>query len=456
MSFTPVIRITWQKYLFKNSIFLISFMLVLFSKQTFAQYSNDFEESVGSEWSTNATAKTPSGERQFIGQFGNETVSLNLIKKKAGLVTISFDLFVINSWDGNNTEYGPDGWYLNVTGGDILMHTTFSNLDENDWKQSYPSSYLKGEHPPASGAKENNSLGYDYYGDSVYHFNFTFQHNFGPIEINFTAKGLQELGDESWGLDNVIVKGAEKAVWQSVICEEDFGMEAWSQQKEKVQKLQVTSQNAIQQSPDLPTKVMFRSSTPVVTRFDDRWDIIAEIIKNRGSDNYLTSDFRNAGHAYEFLELAKRNLKFPRKGFSFGKDDFRQHHLLFKERLELIKHHRDMAQSEFKSYEAEFNLLMGEVQPTHPIAAGAMKGVIFSLNKALEPPAAIARGIGVLSLVASSYQILVSLNDLDTLNDARLKKNLFLQSLEDFAYLNGLYSKYLAIYKSQEQILKCD
>jgi len=69
-------------------------------------YFNNFEGAVGSEWSNTSTDITPVKARRFLGQFGNETVSLAL----AGLpsheyLTVSFDLFLIRSWDGNVTHW---------------------------------------------------------------------------------------------------------------------------------------------------------------------------------------------------------------------------------------------------------------------------------------------------------------------------------------------------------------
>ena len=43
------------------------------------------------------------------------------------------------------------------------------------------------------------------YGDSVYHISSTFQAPSSNLIINFAGSGLQDIGDESWGLDNVKV-----------------------------------------------------------------------------------------------------------------------------------------------------------------------------------------------------------------------------------------------------------
>jgi Ca2+-binding RTX toxin-like protein len=167
------------------------------------------------EWSHSTLEVTPSGNRKFLGQFGNQTVSLSL----AGLpshstVTVSFDLYIINSWDGNDLSAGPDIWDLSVTGGPILLHTTFTGA-AFDLSQAYPDNYPEGDHPAGTGAAEVGTLGYSL--DSVYRLRFTFPHADSSVQFDFSGINLQEIGDESWGLDNV-----EVAVDGTVIYSNDF------------------------------------------------------------------------------------------------------------------------------------------------------------------------------------------------------------------------------------------
>ncbi len=173
-------------------------------------YMNDFEGPVGAEWSNTSTDTTPVGSRRFLGQFNNETVSLTLTGLPSHTdVTLSFDLFLINSWDGNVDCCfdGPDFWGLDVMGGPTLLYTTFSNLDEASFSQSYPENYPPtSSYPAYTGASEVDTLGYTFFGDSVYSLSFTFPHTDGSIVFNFYGSGLQAIGDESWGLDNVKVE----------------------------------------------------------------------------------------------------------------------------------------------------------------------------------------------------------------------------------------------------------
>jgi hypothetical protein len=197
-------------------VFLMEAGVVAQEKGTVV-YFNDFEGAVGPEWSNTSTSMTPAGSRQFLGQFWRD-VSLTL----DGLplhteVTVSFDLFLIRTWDGNNRRWGPDIWDLSVAGGPTLLHTTFSNVARpiftNSNNQAYPDTYPYGNHPPFTGAAETYTLGYKHReergrevvflpSDSVYQLSFTFLHSDSSVVLNFSGSGLT---DESWGLDNVEV-----------------------------------------------------------------------------------------------------------------------------------------------------------------------------------------------------------------------------------------------------------
>lgn len=184
-----------------------------------AFYVNDFEGMVGSEWSSTTTDVTPTSGRRFLGQFATDSVSLTL----SGLaphsqVTISFDLFVLKSWDGNSTEHGADEWQVAVAGGPTLLRTTFNNcptVTASDG-QAYPDSYPGGQNACRTGASEVGTLGYafdDGYTsfpslDTVYHLTRTFPHSGSSLTLSFsgTLRVTSDVSDESWGLDNVAVE----------------------------------------------------------------------------------------------------------------------------------------------------------------------------------------------------------------------------------------------------------
>lgn len=202
-------------------------------------YFNDFQGAVGSEWSQTSVAAAPNpdydGNRRFLGEFGNGMVSLTLNNlPQHTQLSLSFQLYLIRSWDGNDTTVvngdplGSDTWSLGVAGGPSLLNATFSN--GNRAGQTYGGAFSSytytaytpctayqgysgpGQYGPMTGANECYSLGYFFNDpnlgtqamDSVYNLNFSFAHSGSSVTFNFAANGLQPLlADESWGLDNV-------------------------------------------------------------------------------------------------------------------------------------------------------------------------------------------------------------------------------------------------------------
>ncbi|MBI2844077.1 MAG: hypothetical protein HYX78_11815 [Armatimonadetes bacterium] len=180
-------------------------------------YSNDFESTVGGEWSKVLTDVTPVGGRRFLGQFQYGTVSLDLANLPYhDSVALAIDLFLISTWDGSGARnsggfiVGPDVWKLSTGDGATLLETTFSNWHELLLQaQAFPDSYHAGHHRGRTGAAENNTLGYQYSGhpiDSIYHLSFVVPHSADNVRFNFTCLNVPQVGDEqSWGIDNVKV-----------------------------------------------------------------------------------------------------------------------------------------------------------------------------------------------------------------------------------------------------------
>ena len=80
-------------------------------------YSNNFQNPVGNEWSSTNRDITPVGGRIFLGQFSNQVVTLTLTNLPFHTnLNLSFDLFIIRSWDGNDTLQGPDIFDVSVSG----------------------------------------------------------------------------------------------------------------------------------------------------------------------------------------------------------------------------------------------------------------------------------------------------------------------------------------------------
>jgi hypothetical protein len=135
-------------------------------------------------------------------------------------VRIEFDLYIIRSWDGNfDLDFrGPDFWAMDqgivpVNPEDWDYITTFSNWDPSTGpRQAFPQDYGIGDNPARTGAVENDTLGFlfdsgegPFIQDAVYHGDVLYSHTDSSFIVTFGAEHLQELADESWGIDNVVV-----------------------------------------------------------------------------------------------------------------------------------------------------------------------------------------------------------------------------------------------------------
>ncbi len=196
----------------KPPITLLAALAAAASAHAQIVYTQNFEAPGGGEWSNTTTSTTPIGARGFLGEFGNETVSLDLTGLPAhGQVTISFDLFAIRTWDGNGLTPGDEDRFIVSLGDGVTqtdaLNTTFSNHETQ--VQAYPDSLASTlTHAPRTGADESNTLGYTFSAvqrDTVYNLTFTVAHTSSSFSADFQAILNQGIGDESWGLDNVTV-----------------------------------------------------------------------------------------------------------------------------------------------------------------------------------------------------------------------------------------------------------
>jgi hypothetical protein len=106
----------------------------------------------------------------------------------------------------NRTDFGPDRWTLSVRGGATLVDTTFTQ--DPAGTQAYPGSF-GASYPGLTGAAEHNTLGYSFGvgpADSVYRLTATFDHASSSVTLDFSGVNLQDIADESWGLDNLRVE----------------------------------------------------------------------------------------------------------------------------------------------------------------------------------------------------------------------------------------------------------
>lgn len=167
-------------------------------------YHNDFSGNLGSEWSVDKRETSPSGV-QFLGRFAAELAQLSLSGLPAhSSLTLTFKLYIINSWDGNSQN---DRWKCSVQNGPTLLMATFSNTGS---VQSYPldATICGGgacyNCAPKRGASAIDSLDFGgAWGDAIYDVAVTFPHGASSIIIEFQGITNGTLADESWGIDDV-------------------------------------------------------------------------------------------------------------------------------------------------------------------------------------------------------------------------------------------------------------
>ncbi|MEM6820952.1 MAG: redoxin domain-containing protein [Verrucomicrobiota bacterium] len=169
------------------------------------EFRADFEETVSSNWSKQKVSSTALGERTFLGPFGFEEVTLKLDSlAQHNWVTIEFDLYLLGSWNGNNTKYGPDVFTVALGDGRVLHRTSFSQR-LGKYSQAYPGFFPIHRLPERTGAVEKNTLGHTFKNEessTVYRVKRTIPHRAKSVKIKIMAESDVSSQNESWGIDN--------------------------------------------------------------------------------------------------------------------------------------------------------------------------------------------------------------------------------------------------------------
>lgn len=178
-------------------------------------YSNNFSSSIGNAWTFPAIipANVPSIQTynggSVLGYLSNQQAKLNLTSLPShDSITVDFDLYIHDTWDGNSTVSGPDMFRV-ILDNDTALNTTFSNETWNSTTQSYPNNFS------ASNASFTGSLtrtlptACNFGGGSLsakYHITKKVAHTASTLEMILEAAGLENVCNESWSIDNVTVQ----------------------------------------------------------------------------------------------------------------------------------------------------------------------------------------------------------------------------------------------------------
>jgi hypothetical protein len=182
-------------------------------------YSNTFESNNLS--GIKGGTITQFNSTSVIGQYNNSGFTLNLNDlPRHHLITITLDLYLHDSWDGN--KLGPDGpdiWQMLVDG-NTYIDASFSNSECSPGNfcppQSYPLNYPNNYSNPKTGAHKTDLPGVCHLvnntnGTTLYKIVKTFKHSNNTLILQCLDKLVQTNDpipkcDESWSVDNIIIK----------------------------------------------------------------------------------------------------------------------------------------------------------------------------------------------------------------------------------------------------------
>ena len=194
-------------------------------------YHDDFEhDRPRSEWSPNLRFDQARPFSRFAGRYGNEGLELTITRPDGlggggsggggsggggsggggsgggaggggsgsspdqGQFVLTFDFYPIDSWDGSLTLFGPDHFRV-MANNEVLFMETFAN---GPLMQTFDRSPDVGPAPLGFATQWTDSI----YRDITIPFEFDAD---GRVVFEFRGIGLQQLSDESWGIDNVRV-----------------------------------------------------------------------------------------------------------------------------------------------------------------------------------------------------------------------------------------------------------
>ena len=157
-------------------------------------FFTDFETGVPSAFSSLATS-SDANVGNYHGSFlttGSTTLTVSALPSHSELM-LEFDLYLFNTWDGNDTTFGPDFFSLS---GDITGSWTFTNHQPEG--QSYP-----GTPDEIYGSGASSTHVYRGLDPTGLADGFLVSHTADSFTVTFGGPTTQT--DEQWGIDNVRV-----------------------------------------------------------------------------------------------------------------------------------------------------------------------------------------------------------------------------------------------------------
>ncbi len=150
-------------------------------------------------WSDNTTETGGAIYTTFLGRHSLDGGTQNVFKTYAlsgtqSYITISFDMYEIDSWDGENF-----GIYVD----DVLVYN--SALHQSAFNAPADGSSGAVSWTVQETTPFNANFAYGSWTDQRYHFNLTVATASATVKLGFTSTLNQAATDEAWGVDNIIV-----------------------------------------------------------------------------------------------------------------------------------------------------------------------------------------------------------------------------------------------------------
>ena len=184
---------------------LVALLVRVARAEDVAVYS---DQPVVNHWSE-AKVSANSADKPYHGPFGNQPVSLTLDHlPRHRWIKVTFDLYIIGSWDGSSPVWGPDLWSLSVRGAQRLICASFCGWGYagND-EQSYPDDYPHAVHPAWTGAAERNVVDIkdsDPPKNGLYKVEVLFPHADDQIILDFAGAYVDPPSEQQvWGIGNL-------------------------------------------------------------------------------------------------------------------------------------------------------------------------------------------------------------------------------------------------------------
>lgn len=188
------------------------------ASQAATLYSNDFSSNTNGFSGATTIATTPTGEKYltlYNGGSNPATGQTTLsIAPGATNLNLSFNVYAIQSVDGNGPfGGGPDPFQILIDGIQAY-NVNFANFggDTQSYSGNLATSGPGFSYADQTGATAVGTLGYGTgsFGDSTYLLSFALPTL--TTSVTFIGATNEDLGNENYGIDNVVVTGMAAAV----------------------------------------------------------------------------------------------------------------------------------------------------------------------------------------------------------------------------------------------------